>query len=340
MNWILDEIQSEFVDKTKLQSKNNQIMKTKMIKLEVALFLLAILALTSCDVESDYDKQVKADDQKIQTFISDNNIDAVRHTSGIYYDVLEENPSGDAVKSGDIVSFYYKLSTLDSAFQEVIADSLNPVMTEISYNRIVPTGLYYGLSLMREGEKYRFILPSYLAYGDYSKSQFFGPHSIFIMDIEIANIQSKDDVNEMELDSIDSYIENSGLEDVEFLSSGLRYKVLEEGDGEQPSVNSTVKFHYLRKYLDGSGLVESDNDKPITARLNNDDMIDGLFEGISKMKEGEKAMLIMPSKLAFGSSLMVLPRGIWDDLIEDQVINTSVFPFSPVVFEIELLEIK
>lgn len=313
-------------------------MKAASIKLLGVLSLLMVITLFSCDNETEFEKQVKDDEQKIEDFLNRNSISAEKHSSGIYYEALETNASGEDVQDGDVVSFYYKLSTLDSTYEEVMSDSLHPVVTEQNYNRIIPTGIYDGLSLMKKEEKYRFFIPSYLAYNNYGDPDFFNARAIFIVDIEVVDIQSKDDVNELELDSIDSYIENNAIDEIESFSSGLYYKTLEPGDGDHPSPNTYVKFHFKRKYLDGTVIYETPQDEPVETWLSEDYMVKGLVEGIGKMEPGEKAMFIMPSKLAFGSSIQVLPQGIRETLVEDNVlINASVLPFTPVIYEVELL---
>ncbi|MEA3443429.1 MAG: FKBP-type peptidyl-prolyl cis-trans isomerase, partial [Bacteroidota bacterium] len=56
--------------------------------------------------------------------------------------------------------------------------------------------------------------------------------------------------------------------------------------------------------------------------LGSDQIIQGLNEGIAKMKEGGKARLIIPSILAYG---------------EKQV--GPIPPFSTLIFEVELLKV-
>ncbi|NJO01812.1 MAG: FKBP-type peptidyl-prolyl cis-trans isomerase [Bacteroidia bacterium] len=66
----------------------------------------------------------------------------------------------------------------------------------------------------------------------------------------------------------------------------------------------------------------------------------GVQEGIRLMQRGEKAILYVPSHLAFRSSLQLLPRGIREALIEDDLLDPHVLPFSILIYEIELLNIE
>ena len=69
-------------------------------------------------------------------------------------------------------------------------------------------------------------------------------------------------------------------------------------------------------------------------------MIEGFEEGIELMQEGEKALLIMPSNLAYGESFQVVPAQIREDLIDKELIRESVEPFSPLIFEVELVDVN
>jgi len=64
-----------------------------------------------------------------------------------------------------------------------------------------------------------------------------------------------------------------------------------------------------------------------------------LEEGISLMRENEKAVLIMPSKIAFGKSVQVIPQKLRADWAENGDISPVTRPYASVIYEIELLKI-
>ena len=84
-----------------------------------------------------------------------------------------------------------------------------------------------------------------------------------------------------------------------------------------------VSVHYVGKLLDGT---EFDNSvkrgEPIEFVLGQGQVIPGWDEGIAMMKEGEKAVLLIPSKLAYGE------RG-----------NQAIPPCAPLVFDVELVKV-
>lgn len=83
--------------------------------------------------------------------------------------------------------------------------------------------------------------------------------------------------------------------------TGLYYIEEREGSGVKPSMNSEVLIHYSVSYLDGQLLystVRSQN--PLSFRMQDEFVWPGLREGVSLMKVGGLATMILPSDLAAG----------------------------------------
>lgn len=116
---------------------------------------------------------------------------------------------------------------------------------------------------------------------------------------------------------------NKDAEGVVTTDSGLQYIVLEEGTGEKPSGTSTVKVHYHGTLTDGTVFDSSvDRAEPIEFPLNG--VIKGWTEGLQLMPVGSKYKFFVPQELAYGAAQ------------KGEIIK----PFSVLVFEVELLEIK
>jgi len=108
-------------------------------------------------------------------------------------------------------------------------------------------------------------------------------------------------------------------------SSGLMYIISEPGAGEQAQAGKTVKVHYTGRLLDGTKFDSSlDRNDPIEFKLGQGMVIKGWDEGIALLKVGGKALLIIPSDLAYGS------RGA----------GGVIPPFSPLTFEVELVSVQ
>lgn len=301
---------------------------------------LLILLFSACkEEESQLEKWRRVEDEKITKYLADKNISAIKDPSGIYYEVLKENEAGQAVHTNDIISVFYDIKTLEGKQLEKTTDSLAPVLFLHNYQSVIPLGLDYGVHLMKQGEKFRFYIPSALAYGDY-KSDDFEPNTIFIVELEVAGIQTLSDRNNLEMDSLKAYLTNNAIDEEEALTSGLFYKQKEEGTGDFPKDYSAVKIHYECRYLDSTLIDKSNPSLPVVIELNGGYIVKGLKEGILKMKKGGKSTLIMPSKLAFGGSIQVLPASVRDELLEDKILLSKVLPFAPLIYEVELVDVN
>jgi len=317
------------------------MMTTEKLLVMIMVAMFSMVLLVSCDEETEFEKQVKEDDRVVENYLSRNGISAEQHSSGLQYEILQSNSGGESVSNDKVVKFYYQLSTLDSAYEDVLADSANPVIAAQQFNRVLPTGLYHGLELMNKGEKYRMYIPAYLAYSNYSNAAFFDARSNFVIDIEVVDVLTQDEMLDIELDSIDNFIASNNITGIESFSSGLHFKSLMAGDGTKPSSNSVVEFHFKRMTLDSTLIAETTADNPVRIRLNQGQAVEGLEEGLFKMSEGEQAVMIMPSEIGFGASLAILPVDIRDELIDDGVIiNASVPPYTPLIYEVELVDIE
>jgi FKBP-type peptidyl-prolyl cis-trans isomerase FklB len=107
------------------------------------------------------------------------------------------------------------------------------------------------------------------------------------------------------------------------LSSGLQYKVLQEGTGPKPAASDTVTVHYRGKLIDGTEFDSSySRNEPASFPVNR--VIKGWTEALQLMGEGSKWELYIPPDLAYGE------RGA----------GTRIPPQSALVFEVELIKAK
>lgn len=85
--------------------------------------------------------------------------------------------------------------------------------------------------------------------------------------------------------------------------TGLRYKIIQEGTGEQASAGKKVSVHYKGELLDGTVFDSSyKRQEPIDFILGQGQVIAGWDEGVSLLKVGDKARFLIPSELAYGSN--------------------------------------
>ena len=304
------------------------------------LLISILLFFSACKKDALTVSRELRDDKSIKDFLEQNNISAQHDPSGIYYEKIEENINGNPVQLHDLVKIHYKMSTLDGKLvYEMNKDSISVEFEYKDYG-IVPSGVNYGVGLMKTGETFRLYIPSYLAYESYGNSDFFLPYTNFIIDVKVIGIESLEEEARNEQSKINAWMNINSVDEVVSSPGGLIYIQTKKGTGKQPVASSQVTFHFTRKYLDGTVIRTTKGDEPVTIYLDGTSAVKGLEMGLKMMHEGEKATFILPSTLAFGSSTAILPEVLRDDLVEKQLIPNEVRPFSPLIYDVELIKVK
>ena len=107
--------------------------------------------------------------------------------------------------------------------------------------------------------------------------------------------------------------------------SGLRYKMIQKGDGKQAEAGKTVSVHYEGSLENGKVFDSSyPRKKPIELRLGQGQVIEGWDEGIALLQVGDKARFVIPSDLAYG------PSGA----------GGVIPPNATLIFDVELMDVK
>uniref|UniRef100_UPI004048D259 peptidylprolyl isomerase n=1 Tax=Flavobacterium sp. TaxID=239 RepID=UPI004048D259 len=107
--------------------------------------------------------------------------------------------------------------------------------------------------------------------------------------------------------------------------SGLRYQIIQKGNGTQAEKGKKVSVHYQGALENGQVFDSSYKRKqPIDFQLGVGQVIEGWDEGISLLKVGDKARFVIPSYLGYGS------RGA----------GGVIPPDATLVFDVELMDVK
>jgi peptidylprolyl isomerase len=122
--------------------------------------------------------------------------------------------------------------------------------------------------------------------------------------------------------------------------SGLRYVIIREGEGEIARVGNKVRVRYLGEVLEGQKFFSSvdglPSDEPpaeeFIVGLGKNHVNSGLDQALGQMRVGEKRILILPSRLAYGTG------GFYSKEIKGKK-RFVISPNSTLVYEVELLNI-
>ena len=116
--------------------------------------------------------------------------------------------------------------------------------------------------------------------------------------------------------------ENAKRPEVTVTESGLQFEVLTEAEGAKPVATDTVEVHYHGTLIDGTVFDSSvERGETISFALNR--VIPGWTEGVQKMSVGSKYKFYIPSELGYGARAA-----------------GKIPPFSTLIFEVELFDIK
>jgi FKBP-type peptidyl-prolyl cis-trans isomerase FkpA len=125
---------------------------------------------------------------------------------------------------------------------------------------------------------------------------------------------------------IQEYLKNNSSLNFELKPSGLYYLNVVIGTGLQPVAQDTAYVLYTTKLLDGTQIDTNVGTKDtLIFPVNTGFIIAGLDEGITYMKQGGKAILLIPSSLAYGST---------GDF------TGKVLGYTPLLYYVELKKVK
>jgi FKBP-type peptidyl-prolyl cis-trans isomerase len=194
-------------------------------------------------------------------------------------------------------------------------------------NGSVNQGLAQGISLMRKGGQATILFTSTLGYGNKGNS-LVGPYASLKYEVELLEVIPDIDVYEQE--KIESYLDTIAdfitVEDT--ATNSEMYVIIDHAtEGQLIVADSAVSLTYKGQLIDGRIFDEADAENPYEFTQGQADHIIGWDLGLVRLREGEKARLLIPYQLAYGEAGRT-ERGL-----------QAIPPYETLLFEIEVLKV-
>ncbi len=296
-------------------------MKINFLKQALLTVAGAALLLTACD-NSPYEGYEQTE-------------------AGTYYKFYQKNDTGLSPVVGDLVAIQFQfISDKDCVFVDSKIMSRSGKGIELLVQEpAFAGGVQESLMMMRKGDSasFRFSADSLFAkFFEDQRPEFIDSGSIVNFVVKLDTVIPKAEVEKMraeymaemkrmedeELAKIEAYVADNNVT-AEPTQTGLYYVETKKGNGNKPAPGDKIKVHYTGKFVDGTVFDSSvDRGEPFEFMLGARQVIPGWDEGLSYMSVGGKAQLIIPSAMGYGAQ----PGG-------------RIPPFTPLVFDVELLAI-
>ncbi|GGF48801.1 FKBP-type peptidyl-prolyl cis-trans isomerase [Echinicola rosea] len=168
---------------------------------EMQEFMTKVQEKQRAKMEKEAEAQLAEDIKKIQDYMAENNINATKTESGLFY-VIEEEGNGEVVEEGNTAVVNYTGYVLeggtifDTSLEDVAKENdifnegrpYEPFEVMVGKGRVIP-GWDEGLQLLKGGSKAKFLIPSTLAYGPRQAGEVIKPNSILVFDVEVMDVQ-------------------------------------------------------------------------------------------------------------------------------------------------------
>lgn len=267
------------------------------------------------------EERAEKDQETIKKYLADNNIEAQKLPSGIWY-VMTEDGEGNKPSVNATVTAHYSGRLLDGKKFDSSYDRGQPFTTTL--NQVI-VGWKEAIPTLKKGGKGTFYIPSGLAYGESGAGASIPANAVLIFDIELVDFQEPLDPKAQAIADaklIQDYLKQNNI-DAEEHPSGIWYTISEAGTGGNPAATSKVKTHYKGMLLNGKVFDSSyDRGKPLEFGLNQ--VIKGWQIAIPMLQKGGKGTFYIPSGLAYGT------RGA----------GGVIPPNAVLIFEVELLDFQ
>ena len=258
---------------------------------------------------------------------------------GLEYRFDKQNTSGQQVQEGDVLvgELTVKFDTV-----ELFTNVGNPGRILQATRPIFDGDLSEGLLMMHVGDKVVFAVDAdkqaqFLQANQMPPTYKPGTGMKFYYEIDLQDVVTREEImqeqanfmqemqerQQNEPQIIADYIAENNIT-VKPTAEGLYVIVKKKGTGAKVAMGREVSMHYTGKLLDGTTFDSSVGGEPLSYTVGRMSLIRGWEEGVMGQPEGTQLQIVMPSALGYGS----------------QGAGERIPPYSPLVFDIEIVSVK
>lgn len=281
--------------------------------------------------------------------------------TGVKYKFVQRNEKGQPVLKDDVVIGKFSIMFGDTLVADAKKMQSQPIVKVDAASKVFNGDLIDGILLMKKGEICTFaferdsLIKLFGQVPEYFKSGMYAYWTIQVEDIKTPEQQAKEEaamkaqqeekmkqqkIISDSLGALEPAILQKAIKEYSFdnkLVNGVYFKkTLSNKDKQTPKEGDNVKVHYVGKFVDGKlfdtsvetaakaagKYQEGRKYEPLEFTIGKHMMIPGFEEAVKMMNKGEKAIVLIPSTLAYGAQ----GRG-------------EISPSTPLIFELEIVDI-
>ena len=264
-----------------------------------------------------------------------------RDNKGFYFKLVALGDGNDHPTTDQVIVVDAVMKTQsDSVFWDTKHDAQNGLYISLSKNEIVHSCNSYFLNLVEGDSVSLYVNPKafFRNYFDAIVPAFCAKDTLIKLDIKLNQIISKTEYSALKKLSEFNSNEDTELEELQSIYAYLSHnypKVEADCDGlftleknttsnEKVTSGKRIKIELEGFFLDGKSVDNTKQQLEFTYGTP-DQLIKGLNSVIGTLKKGEFIKIIVPSRLAFG---------------EKGSSNGSIQPYTPLVYNVKIIDIK
>jgi FKBP-type peptidyl-prolyl cis-trans isomerase len=257
--------------------------------------------------------------------------------SGLQYRIVESNENAPLPKVGNVLELRYTYEKMDGTILFDSGEAGRKYMKTLEKPAHTGGSIEDGLAMMHEGDSalFKIAAENFLLFSEKYGHLPEGVNALdpIIIKVRLVDIMDEKDMElymssryhtgeDVEMEILDNYLKNANIT-VEPTASGLYFIERNAGSGDYIKQGDEITVNYTLTLADGSLVETTLGREPMKYVVGREMFIAGWDEAVSMMKKGMTATAIIPSKIGYGAET-----------------KGNILPYSTLIFEIEILDVK